>query len=89
MLLRRNGMSTLQNKQFSHTANTVSLTPEELTVFLDDGRKVSVPLYYFPKLENAPEKQRNNFELICRGTGIHWEDLDEDISVAGLLGLPD
>ena len=82
-------MSTLQNKQLSHTANTVSFTPEELTVFLDDGRKVSVPLYYFPKLENAPEEQRNNFELISRGTGIHWEDLDEDISVAGLLGLPD
>ncbi|MDA3901308.1 MAG: DUF2442 domain-containing protein [Spirochaetes bacterium] len=58
-------MSTLQNKKFSQTANTVSLTSEELIVFLDDGRKVSVPLYYFPKLENAPEEQRNNFELIC------------------------
>jgi hypothetical protein len=82
-------MSILHNKHFSHTATNVSLSDDELTVLLDDGRKLSVPLYYFPKLENASKDVRNNYELICRGTGIHWEEIDEDISVAGLLGLPD
>ncbi len=82
-------MSILQNKRFSLTATKVSLSDEELMVSLDDGRKLSVPLYYFPKLENAQQSVRDNFELICRGTGIHWEEIDEDISIAGLLGLTD
>ncbi len=52
---------------------------------LSDGREVSVPLEWYPRLRNATEKQRANWRLIGQGVGIHWEDVDEDISVAGLL----
>jgi hypothetical protein len=56
-----------------------------LQIQLTDGREISVPLEWFPTLRGATETQRNNWRLIGRGVGIHWEDLDEDISVAGLL----
>ena len=82
-------MSFLRNKNFSFTAVNISITDEDLIVNLDDGRKISVPLYYFPKLENAGKEKLSKYELICRGTGIRWPEIDEDISVSGLLGLPD
>jgi hypothetical protein len=63
----------------------VSCSDEELTVVLDDGRTVSVPLMWFPRLLNATEKQKREWELIGGGIGIHWEEIDEDISVASLL----
>jgi hypothetical protein len=66
-------------------AITVSVTDEELIVTLKDGRKVSTPLSWFPRLANATPRQRGNWELIADGEGIHWPDLDEDLSVAGLL----
>ncbi len=66
-------------------AMDVSCSREELTVVLDDGRSVSVPLAWFPRLLNATEKQRKQWELIGGGVGIHWEVVDEDISVASLL----
>jgi len=56
-----------------------------LRIELADGREISVPLEWFPSLRDATEAQRSNWRLIGRGVGIHWEDLDEDISVAGLL----
>ena len=52
---------------------------------LDDGRELSVPLAWFPRLLHATPEQRQAWELIGRGEGLHWEELDEDISVAGLL----
>ncbi len=58
---------------------------EELTVMLDDGRSVSVPLVWFPRLLKATEKQKKDWEFIGGGIGIHWEAIDEDISVASLL----
>jgi hypothetical protein len=58
-------------------------------VHLEDGRSLTVPLEWFPRLRDGNPAQRNNWRLIGPGTGIHWLDLDEDISVAGLLGLPD
>ena len=58
---------------------------DAMTVVLDDGRTVSVPLMWFPRLLNATEKQRKEWELIGGGIGIHWEGIDEDISVASLL----
>lgn len=58
---------------------------DELTVSLADGRRVSVPLAWFPRLLNATREQRADFRLIGGGEGIHWPDVDEDISVAGLL----
>jgi len=54
-------------------------------VRLLDGREISAPLEWFPKLRDATEEQRNNWRLIGNGVGIHWETLDEDISVEGLL----
>ena len=62
-----------------------SCTDHALTVILDDGRTVSVPLVWFPQLLTATPKQRKNWELIGGGIGLHWEAIDEDISVASLL----
>ena len=63
-----------------------------LTVQLDDGRTVSVPLEWFPRLRDASPAERADWRLIGRGVGIHWDQLDEDLSVRGLLlpeiGLP-
>lgn len=66
-------------------AIAVYFDDETLHIQLTDGREISVPLEWFPTLRDATEIQRNNWRLIGRGVGIHWEDLDEDISVAGLL----
>jgi hypothetical protein len=63
----------------------VSFTEDELIVTLADARRVSVPLEWFPRLLGATPAQRANWRLIGRGVGIHWEDLDEDISVRRLL----
>jgi hypothetical protein len=63
----------------------VSCSDDALTVVLDDGRTVSVPLVWFPRLLNATEKQRKEWEFIGGGIGIHWEEIDEDISIASLL----
>jgi hypothetical protein len=54
-------------------------------VRLVDGREVSVPLEWFPTLREATDAQRNKWRLIGNGVGIHWEELDEDVSVTGLL----
>jgi len=66
-------------------ASEVFVSEDELIVHLVDGRKLSVPLVWFPRLLHGSKEQRNRFELIGEGEGIHWEELDEDISVAGLL----
>jgi hypothetical protein len=63
----------------------VAVSSTELTVHLMDGRTVSIPLTWFPRLFKATPEQRNNFELIGDGEGIHWPDADEDLSVAGIL----
>jgi len=64
---------------------SVSFTADALVVTLADGRQVSAPLEWFPRLRGATAKQRRNWRLIGGGVGIHWEDLDEDISVKTLL----
>lgn len=56
-----------------------------LAVQLDDGRAISVPLAWYPRLLHATTEERDNWRLIGKGQGIHWNDLDEDISVEGLL----
>ena len=63
----------------------VRVTEDTLSVDLSDGSTISVPLEWFPRLLHAKPKERNNWRLIGRGHGIHWEDIDEDISVEGLL----
>ena len=66
-------------------AETVRFTDDALIVALSDGREVSVPLEWFPRLRDATAEQRDNWRLIARGIGIHWEDVDEDIAVTTLL----
>ena len=69
-------------------AREVSVSEDELTVLLADGRKITVPLVWFPRLLHATSDQRQNFELLGEGEGIHWPEIDEDLSVAGLLRGP-
>jgi len=66
-------------------AQTVDVTDDALTVDLNDGRTISVPLAWYPRLMHGSAAERNNWRLIGKGAGIHWEDLDEDISVENLL----
>ena len=66
-------------------ATEVRFDADRLEVQLSDGREISVPLEWFPKLRDATEEQRANWRLIGGGVGIHWEAIDEDLSVAGLL----
>ncbi|GBD96401.1 MAG TPA: DUF2442 domain-containing protein [Nitrospirae bacterium] len=66
-------------------AENVRVTKDTLSVDLSDGRTISAPLEWFPRLVYATSKERNNWRLTGRGHGIHWEDIDEDISVEGLL----
>ncbi len=66
-------------------ATDVSFTNDEMIVALVDGRRLSVPLAWFPRLAKASTEQLRNVELMGDGEGIHWPDLDEDLSVEGLL----
>jgi hypothetical protein len=63
----------------------VIFTDDAMTVLLDDGRSISVPLTWFPRLLAGNQAERINFEFIGAGTGIHWSELDEDISIEGLV----
>ena len=67
-------------------AMTVEVTDDTLTAELSDGRTVSVPLSWYPRLIHATPEERQNWRLIGAGEGIHWPALDEDISVEMLLG---
>jgi hypothetical protein len=66
-------------------ATSVECTDDELVVALSDGRSLSVPLAWFPRLLGATAGERAGWRLICGGEGIRWEALDEDLSVRGLL----
>ena len=67
------------------TVDGVTITEDTLRVELSDGRAISAPLAWFPRLLHSTAKERKNWRLIGKGHGIHWEQLDEDISVEGLL----
>ena len=67
----------------------VSFSDYSVTFDLADGRSISAPLEWFPRLRDASPEQRANWRPIGRGAGIHWPDVDEDISIPGLMGLPD
>lgn len=66
-------------------ANNVVITREGLTVELYDGRSISAPLSWYPRLLHGTPEERNNWRLIGNAEGIHWPDLDEDISIENLL----
>jgi Protein of unknown function (DUF2442) len=69
----------------SARATGVRFTDDLLYVQLEDGREIGVPLAWFPRLSAATPEQRANWQLLGRGVGLHWPDVDEDLSVAGLL----
>lgn len=72
----------------SAMAQSVSFTGDRMQVQLQDGRSLLVPLAWFSSLLRASDAERQDWRLIGGGSGIHWEALDEDISVPRLLGLP-
>lgn len=78
-------MRTLNHKTLEPMAVDVWCDSDFLHVRLLDGREINVPLEWFPRLRDATEEQRKGWSLIGRGIGIHWEDIDEDISVESLL----
>ena len=78
-------MSTSPSELRSALAQQVTTSDDTLVVDLVDGRTVSVPLSWYPRLAHGTPSERANWRLIGRGEGIHWPDLDEDLSVTGLL----
>jgi len=78
-------MNTLTIELRLPTAQNVEVTEDALTVDFTDGRAASVPLAWYPRLLHASLKERKNWRLIGNGEGIHWPDLDEDISVENIL----
>jgi hypothetical protein len=82
--LNQNGMTILT---ISKSANATRLwfDDNKMYICLEDGRELSVPIDWFPTLRDATREERENWRLIGDGEGIHWEDLDEDILVEGLL----
>ena len=75
-------MNILENKPL---ARVIRFSSDMMWVDLADGRQLGVPLAYFPRLLHASPAQREKYTISGGGTGLHWEELDEDISVAGLL----
>ena len=63
----------------------VSFSEDAMSISLDDGRTMTVPLAWYPRLLHAKREELENFELIGSGEGLHWPDLDEDISIEGVL----
>ena len=80
-------MSTSAN-QLSAEAMSVEFEDDVVRFALADGREIAAPLAWFPRLRDATPIQRANWRLIGRGEGVHWPDVDEDVSVHALLGLP-
>jgi hypothetical protein len=66
-------------------AQNVTVTEDTITVDLSDGRTISVPIGWYPRLQLGRPEERNNWRLIGKGEGIHWPDLDEDISIENLI----
>ncbi len=69
----------------SHKASNVKFTEAKMILFLVDGRELTIPLEWFPRLRNASIDHLNNWRFIGDGEGIHWEELDEDISIEKLF----
>lgn len=77
---------SMQPVELYPLAESVRFTKDDLIVSLVDGRSVSVPIVWFPRLAAATRQQLEKYELLGDGDGIHWPELDEDLSVEGLLG---
>ena len=85
MSFYKNGMSTLIEISKTPMATNVWFEDTMLCVALLDGREIKVPITWFPRLSNAKLNELENWKFIGKGQGIHWPDLDEDLSVAGLF----
>ncbi len=78
-------MSTSATKLHAVQAIGVEITDDALTADLSDGRTISVPLGWYPRLAHGTKHERDQWRLIADGAGIHWPDLDEDVSIENLL----
>lgn len=78
-------VSSVQAEAADIRVRGVSVTEDELSVALMDGRRISVPLAWYPRLVNATPAQRGRWEIAGGGYGIHWPEIDEDLSTEGLL----
>ena len=78
-------MSITTDKRKEVLATNLRFTDESLIVDLADGRTVTVPLSWYPRLVHATKKERENWETVLNGEGFHWPDLDEDLSVDGFV----
>jgi hypothetical protein len=78
-------MSSSEVEHRPALATGVTLTADTLSVELADGRTIAVPLEWYPRLAHATAKERASWQLTAGGRGIHWPDIDEDVSVANLL----
>ena len=78
-------MASSTSERHSVRAVGVKVTDDELSVALEDGRTVAVPLAWYPRLSHSSRQERGRWRLIGRGLGIHWPRIDEDVSVEGLL----
>ncbi len=78
-------MNTSTTEQRLARVQHVEVSDDALTIGLDDGRTISLPLGWYPRLQRATAEERGHWRLIADGVGIHWPDLDEDISVENLL----
>ena len=87
MPLLINGMNTLINKTSTVFAKELWFSKDMMYVLLDDGREIGVPLAWFPRLRKATKDQLNHWRFIGKGLGIHWDKVDEDISVETLLSF--
>jgi hypothetical protein len=78
-------MTTLAFDMKSAIATHVVVTDDSLIVDLEDGRTISVPIVWYPRLLHASREERNNWRFVGRGEGIHWPELDEDLSIENIL----
>ena len=79
-------MNTLAKKlEHEPLAKKITFMGDFLCLYLTDGREIRVPLEFYPRLKKATKKQRENYAVIGQGTGIHWPDIDEDLSVEGIV----
>ena len=78
-------MSISTDKRDEALATNLHFADDSLTVDFADGRKIEVPLSWYPRLVHATKKERENWEMMLDGEGFHWPDLDEDLSVDGFI----
>jgi len=69
----------------SNNAIHIAFSDSKIIVFLEDGREIAIPLEWFPRLRKATKEQLSKWRFIGKGEGIHWEEIDEDISIENLL----